>query len=115
MLDQYFKDLITFYNAQPDANTDTSIAAAKRDFDAYILSELIKSAGINQKNNKSKIFQRFMCHQYMIYALIALSLLIVPFGIDFGINKGKDRAQHVIIDSVMPAGLNSKLNDTTQR
>jgi len=90
VLDGYYHGLVAFYQSQPNANLVGGISEAKKEFDEYILKEYIKSAGINQKNNKSKTFQRFQCHQYMIYALIALSLLIIPFGIDFGINIGKD-------------------------
>lgn len=115
VLDNYYQGLVSFYQSQPGATPAGSIAEAKKEFDEYILKELIKSAGINQKNNKSKIFQRFQCHQYMIYALIALSLLIIPFGIDFGLNKGKDKVQKVKIDSVIPVDLSLKYKDTTLR
>ncbi|NCD67877.1 MULTISPECIES: hypothetical protein [Mucilaginibacter] len=115
VLDAYYQGLVNFYQSQPNSTLAGSIAEAKKEFDAYLLQELIKSAGINQKNNKSKIFQRFQCHQYMIYALIALSLLIIPFGIDFGVNKGKDKVQRVKIDSVIPVNLNIKYKDTVER
>lgn len=115
VLDSYYQGLVNFYQSQPNSTLAGSIAEAKKEFDAYLLQELIKSAGINQKNNKSKIFQRFQCHQYMIYALIALSLLIIPFGIDFGVNKGKDKVQRVKIDSVIPVNLNIKYKDTIER
>lgn len=115
VLDHYYQGLITFYQAQPNATLAHSVINARKDFDEYLLQELIKSAGIKQKNNKSKIFQRFRCHQFMIYALIALSLLIIPFGIDFGVNKGKDKIQKVKIDSIIPINLNIKYKDTTER
>ncbi len=115
ILDNYYKGLVAFYCSQPNATLTDSTSKAKKEFDYYLLNELIKSAGINQKNNKSKAFQRFQCHQYMIYALIALSLLIIPFGIDFEIGKGKDKVQKVKIDSVIPIDLNLKYKDTTKR
>ena len=46
---------------------------------------------------------------------ISLSLLIIPFGIDFGVNKGKDKVQKVKIESVIPVDLNIKYKDTTER
>lgn len=115
VLDNYYKGLVAFYHSKPNATLTDSINKAKKEFDDYLLHELVKSAGINQKNNKSKVFQRFQCHQYMIYALIALSLLIIPFGIDFGIGKGKDKVQKVEINSVIPINLNLKYKDTTTR
>ena len=114
-LDRYYTGLVDFYGSQPGAIPLDALQAAKKEFDAYLLRELIKSAGINQKNNKLKMFQRFQCHQYMIYAFISLSLLIIPFGIDFGINKGKDKVQKVKIESVIPVDLNIKYKDTTIR
>jgi len=109
VLNAYYQGLVSFYQSQASVVTNaTGIIAAREEFDEYILKELINSAGINQKNNKSKIFQRFQCHQYMIYTLISLSLLVIPFGIDFGINKGKDKIHRVRIDSIIPIKLNIK-------
>ncbi|MEZ2335610.1 hypothetical protein AB6735_08230 [Mucilaginibacter sp. RCC_168] len=115
VLNNYYTGLLNFYNSQPGATPTSAQQSAQKEFDAYLLSELIKSAGINQKNNKAKMFQRFKCHQYMIFAFISLSLLIIPFGIDFGINKGKDKVQKVKIDSVIPVNLNIKCRDTIER
>lgn len=114
-LDSYYTGLVDFYGSQPGATPAATLQDAKKEFDAYLLSELIKSAGINQKNNKSKMFQRFQCHQNMIYAFISLSLLIIPFGIDFGVNKGKDKVQKVKIESIIPVDLNIKYKDTIER
>jgi hypothetical protein len=112
-LNNYYTGLLNFYNNEPQANPESARQSAQNEFDAYLLNELIKSAGINQKNNKAKMFQRFKCHQFMIFAFISLSLLIVPFGIDFGINKGKDKIQKVKIESVIPINLNIKCKDTS--
>lgn len=114
-LNNYYSGLLDFYNNQPGAAPESARQSAQNEFDAYLLSELIKSAGINQKNNKAKMFQRFKCHQFMIFAFISLSLLIIPFGIDFGINKGKDKIQKVKIESVIPVNLNIKCKDTCER
>jgi hypothetical protein len=98
VLKQYYDGLVTYYDSQPNSNPTNSNLLANKEFENYLLSEYIKSAGINQRNNDSKITYRFQCHRYMIIALISLSLLVVPFGIDFGINKGKDKVQKVQID-----------------
>jgi hypothetical protein len=112
-LNNYYTGLVDFYKSQPNVSSQDSLLSAKDEFNTYLISELIKSAGINQKNNKSKMFQRFKCHQSMIYAFISLSLLIIPYGIDFGINKGKDKVQKVKIESVLPINLTIKYKDTT--
>lgn len=114
-LDKYYRGLVDFYSSQLEATPAATLHNSNKEFDVYLLSELIKSAGINQKNNKSKMFQRFQCHQYMIYAFISLSLLIIPFGIDFGVNKGKDKVQKVKIESVIPVNLSIKYKDTIER
>ena len=114
-LNNYYTGLVGFYNNQQGATPESARQSAQKEFDAYLLGELIKSAGINQKNNKAKMFQRFKCHQFMIFAFISLSLLIVPFGIDFGINKGKDKIQKIKIESVIPVNLNIKCKDTSER
>jgi hypothetical protein len=103
-LDVYFKGLVNFYAAAGAANPN-ALQSAQNDFNAYVLSEWIKSTGINQKNNKEKIYQRFQCHQFMIYALVSLSLLVIPFGINFGLSKGKEDVQKVQITSFNPKSI----------
>jgi hypothetical protein len=114
-LDGYYKNLLTFYNAQPNTTTAKAESEAKKDLDEYVLNDLIRCAGINQRNNFSKIAGRYSCYRYMIYAIISLSLLIIPFGIDFGISKGKDKVEKVKIDSAIPLNLNIKYKDTVER
>lgn len=115
VLDAYYKGLVIFYQSQPNATSTNDITAASKDFDDYISTELIKAGGINQKNNKSKSFQRFQCHKYMIYALISLSLLIIPFAIDFGMSKRENTVQRVKIDSIVPINLSIKYKDSIER
>jgi len=103
VLDIYYHGLVTFYLSQPGASATTSILPAEKEFEEYILQELIKSTGINQKNNKSKIFQRFKCHKFMIYSLISLSLLIIPFGIDFWVKKNVEKVYRVRMESIIPS------------
>jgi hypothetical protein len=102
ILDDYYKNLVSFYASQTGTTPAQAEQRALKDFGAYLIGELVRNTGINQLNNREKIRQRFQCHQYMIYALISLGLLIFPFGIDFGMNKGKDKVQKVKIDSVIP-------------
>jgi hypothetical protein len=113
VLNNYYTGLLSFYNSQPGATPAASLHAAQKDFDEYLLSELIKSAGINQKNNKSKMYQRFKCHQFMIFAFISLSLLIITFGIDFANNKGKDKIQKIKIVAGISEKRNAKCHDRT--
>jgi hypothetical protein len=113
VLDNYYTRLLSFYNSQPGVTPAGAVQSTQKEFDDYLLSELIKSAGINQKNNKSKMFQRFKCHQFMIFAFISLSLLIIPFGIDFANNKGKDKIQKIKIVAGIPGKPHVKCQDGT--
>lgn len=104
-LDKYCQELKEYYNSSnlPDNSTI--------DFNDYLLKEFIKATGINQKNNKSKIYHRFLCHKHMINGFMALCLLMVPFGINYGINKSNQvPPQSVVIDSTLNLNLNSKQN-----
>jgi len=47
-----------------------------------------------------------------MFAFISLSLLTIPFGIDFGVNKEKDKIQKVKIVSFIPVNLDIKFKDT---
>jgi hypothetical protein len=114
-LNTYYQGLITFYTAQAGATPASIIISAQKEFEEYLTNELIINTATNQINNREKTFHRFQCHQYMIYSLISLSLLIIPFGIDFGISKGKDKVQKVKVESVIPVTLTLKYKDTTQR
>jgi len=115
ILDQYYQGLLAYYQAQPNTTPASTETTAQKEFGAYILSELIKSAGINQKNNKAKIAERFQCHKFMIFALISLSLTIIPFGIDFAIHRGMDKIQKVKIESIVPVSLAAKPQDTSNK
>ncbi len=115
VLNTYYQGLITFYTAQAGAIPANIIISAQKEFEEYLTAELITNTANNQINNREKTFHRFQCHQYMIYSLISLSLLIIPFGIDFGISKGKDKVQKVKVESVLPVTLTLKYKDTIQR
>ena len=49
----------------------------------------------------------------MIYGLIFLSLLTIPFGIDFGLNRGKDKVQKIKIEQTIPVDLSIKFKKDT--
>jgi hypothetical protein len=51
----------------------------------------------------------------MIFALISLSLTIIPFGIDFAIHRGKDKIKKVKIESIVPVSLAAKPRDTSNK
>lgn len=113
LLDQYFQDLIIFYSNQPGISSSDVLANAKKDFDDYLLAELIRNSANNQRTNRIKTARLFQSHKFMIYGLIVLSLLTIPFGIDFGLNRGKDKVQKIKIDQTIPVNLSIKFKQDT--
>ncbi|MXV14305.1 hypothetical protein [Hufsiella ginkgonis] len=109
-LNHYHASLRAFYSQQTGVTNEQAVAQADREFNEYLLGLAINAANINQKNNKRKLFHRFQCHQYMIYAFISVSLLVVPFGINFISNKGKDKVQHVSVTNTIPIALSVREN-----
>src|ERR1700748_1484601 len=80
VLNDFYLGLVAFYNANPPV-TGTAEDAAQAEFDAYLAGEFIRNAANNQEINRLKSARRFQSNRFMIYALISLSLLIIPFGI----------------------------------
>lgn len=105
VLDAYYHELIQFHRLQNRGQLDISVREARKEFDDFILKELIRTAGINQRNNESKTFQRFQCYQFMIFSLMSLSLLVIPYGIDFELNREVQKVQLIRADSILPIKL----------
>ncbi|MCX2480730.1 hypothetical protein OQY15_16610 [Pedobacter sp. MC2016-15] len=114
-LDNYYTDLVTFYSTAPDVDRESAEELAVNEFNSYLTKELIKNTAINQINNRLKTYHRFKCHQFMIYALIVLSLLVIPFGIDFGIHKGEEKVHKVKIEYPLSLILSVEYKDSVQR
>jgi hypothetical protein len=95
VLNQYYNDSVAFYTQNLPALPATPESEAKKDYDAYLLQEYIRNAAINQRTSRIKTALLFQSHKLMIYAIISLSLLIIPFGIDFGYNRGKEKVQKI--------------------
>ncbi|KQR70156.1 hypothetical protein [Pedobacter sp. Leaf176] len=105
-LDQFFISSVAFYNGQGGLNPIQVQKAAQADLDENLKQLYIAGSDINQNNNKTKTYQRFKCHQFMIFSFISLSLLIIPFGIDFTLNKGKDKVHRVKLLNPIPLKIN---------
>lgn len=104
-LKNYYEGLKNYY-AQQSTIPDNSDG----DFEDYVLTEYIKNTGVNQKNNKLKIYHRFLCHKFMIWAFLTICTMIVIFGIDFGYKNTKTKIQKVDIDSILNINLQTKQN-----
>ncbi len=104
-LDDYHKELKKFHAAAIATNT-----IPDDEFEEYILSELIKSSSINQTNNDTKTYYRFICNKFMVFGFISICILTFPFGINFGIKKTLPNIQKVQIDSTLNLNLQTKQN-----
>jgi len=113
VLDQYYGSLIASYKSVPPAAPATAESQASDDFNEYLKEEYIRNAAINQRINRIKTALLFQSHKFMIYAIISISLLIIPFGIDFGEHKGKDKVQQIRIDQSLPVDLSIKYQKDT--
>jgi hypothetical protein len=103
-LENYHKELKNYCIESNAADT------SDKEFNDYILNELIKSSSINQTNNDTKVFHRFICNKYMIFAFLAVCSLAFPFGVNFGIKKTLPNTQKVEIDSSLNINLQTKQN-----
>ena len=105
VIEQYHKDLKEYYNELDLFNTND----LADDFERYIITELVKNASINQKNNKSKLYERFNCYKYLIYTSVCLILLMVPYGINFVMDKNAEKTQNVKIINAVKVEQSSNL------
>jgi hypothetical protein len=103
-LDNYYQKLKSYY--EQVNTTDNS----DKDLKEYVLNELIKCTGVNQKNNKSKIYHRFLCHKHMIFSFLMMCGLTLPFGINYGLHDSNPKIQKIEIDSTLNINLQSKQN-----
>lgn len=104
-LDNFHKNLKNYYKQ----TNETDISDIE--FNDYILKELIKTTTINQINNDSKIYHRFVCNKYMIITFLTLCILLIPFGIDYGLQNTKQKIQKVQVDSTFNINIISEHNN----
>ena len=106
-LDNYYQQLKAFY-ASNTALPDSS----KQEFETYVLNEMIKNTGDNQKNNKKKTKFRYNCERHLINSFVAISLCLPVFCIDYSFKAEKKEPIEVRIDTskTIPINLNSKEN-----
>lgn len=76
-LDKYKQELIQYHSDNPEAK-----GSPESGFDSYILSEMIKSAGNNQKNNKRKYKFRYDCEKFLIMSFVFICLSLPAFVIN---------------------------------
>lgn len=114
VLNDFYTNSIAYYAQNPPPAPETPESQAEKDFDAYILGEYVRNATINRQTSRVKTALLFQSHKFMIYAIISLSLLIIPFGIDFARNKDKEKVQKIKIDQELPVEISLKFpKDTT--
>ena len=100
-IDSYYQELKKFYadSQQPDT-TD-------KEFEEYILHEIIKNTGDNQKNNKRKNKFRYNCEKNLIASFMAICFSIPFFLGTYNFKPAKDNPIGV------KAGQNALTNNPT--
>lgn len=93
-------NLYNYYTQLKNYNLQHKIYdSSNEEFDEYILNELIQATALNQKNNDNKMHHKFLCSKYMTSSFLVLCVVTVPYGINFGIKKTKQKFQNVSINS----------------
>jgi hypothetical protein len=105
-IDKYEKELKKYYadNKQVDIS--------KEEAREYVLSEMIKNTGENQKNNKRKGKFRYKCENNLIYSLILICLTLVFFGVNYALKDEKTKISEtkVINSESIKINLDTKEN-----
>lgn len=86
-LNTYYNELIEYYKTSTDLLGSKNVDKANAEFNTYLIQLLIKAASTNQTNNNIKNKNRFKCYQFLIYSIVTLSLLIIPFMINLILNR----------------------------
>lgn len=84
VIERYHGDLKKYYASKP-----SSPNLADQEFEDYIVSEMVKNTGVNQRNNKKKTKFSYNCEKYLISALILISLSLLFFSVDYGLKPEK--------------------------
>jgi hypothetical protein len=92
--ENYYGGLEEYYKKSRMENGDSNI-----DFDNHLISQFIETTSFNQKRNNDRVFHRFLSHRNIIYTFLSICLILVPFGINFGINKKVPNIESVKINS----------------
>ena len=84
VVEQYHKDLKAYYVANPGTPDMT-----EKEFEAYLISEMVGYTGNNQRNNKEKTKFSYRCEKNLIRALILIGLCLPFFSINYVLKPGK--------------------------
>lgn len=83
-LEKYRQGLKAYYAANsslPDASEE--------EFEQYLIVEMVKNTGANQKNNKRKTKFSYNCEKHLINALISIIISLPFFSINYGLKPEK--------------------------
>lgn len=104
-IDNYYQELKKFYSSNTGV-TDIS----EQEVENYILNEMIKNTGKNQKNNKRKSKFRYDCEYYLIATLISICLVLPFFGVNYAYKPNNKEPIEVKIIYPQNVNLNSEEN-----
>lgn len=84
VLESYYQSLQKYYASDPGLYDN-----ADKDFEEYIITEMVRNTGANQRTNNRKTKFSYNCEKYLICSLIAISISLPFFSIDYGIKPDK--------------------------
>lgn len=77
VIEKYRQDLRAYYAANPSLRD-----VSEEEFEAYLITEMVKNTGHNQKNNKRKTKFSYNCEKHLISALISISISLSFFSVN---------------------------------
>lgn len=77
VIERYRQDLKAYYAANPSLRD-----VSEEEFDGYLIAEMVKNTGVNQKNNKRKTKFSYNCEKNLINALISISISLSFFSVN---------------------------------
>ncbi len=108
-IDKYYNELKEYYK-----NNSSLLDTSDIEVEDYLLNEMIKNTGENQKNNKRKYKFRYNCEYYLIACFITLCLSATLFSINYAKKPEKNDITKVKLIDVNPNEIITFTIDTTK-
>lgn len=84
VIEKYRQDLKAYYAANPSLPD-----ASEEEFEQYLIANMVKYTGANQKNNRRKTKFSYNCEKHLIISLIVVSIGLPFFSINYWLKPEK--------------------------
>lgn len=88
LIEKYREDLKKHYAEEKKEDI------SEKEVEEYVLQEIIRNTGDNQRNNKEKAKFRYNCEYYLIISLIILGASLPFYGINYA-SKSESKEQYI--------------------